>query len=69
MANLESAKVQIKLAEAQEKYGMKNEAIRNYEQGLDIIENMPNMSDTKIIEMERCTKNQLKKLRTLQLTN
>lgn len=66
MANLESAKLQIKLAEAQEKFGMKIEAIRNYEQGLDIIENIPNLSDSKIIEIERNAKGQLKKLRTSQ---
>jgi len=69
MANIESAKVQIKLAESQSKWGMTKDALRNYEQGIDIIENIPNKDDSKLVELHSGAKKQLKKLRSSLFVN
>jgi tetratricopeptide (TPR) repeat protein len=64
MANPESAKLQIKLANSQIKWNLKSEALRNYEQSLDILDNIPTRSDLKLEATRRNAKKELKILRT-----
>lgn len=62
MANAECAKVQIKLAEAQNRSNMVYEAVRNYEQALDVLENIPAKS-AKVTDYENKARVELRTLR------
>ena len=68
MANIDSAKLQLKLADAQRNWNLRKDSLRNYEQALDILDNIPPDSDYRLKELQKKARGDLQKLRATLLS-